>query len=53
MTEDNAEAGPGSDGRAPVSCYGPAAVAARHHLGVEPGERLAAVGPLTDALIAP
>jgi uncharacterized protein (DUF302 family) len=43
----------GGDGRTRVSYYDPAAVAARHHLGAELGERLAAVDPLTDALIAP
>ena len=42
----------GDDGRTQVSYYDPAAVAARHHLGAELGERLAAVDPLTDALIA-
>ncbi|HTW03251.1 MAG TPA: DUF302 domain-containing protein [Streptosporangiaceae bacterium] len=42
----------GDDGRTQVSYYDPAAVAARHHLAAELGERLAAVDPLTDALIA-
>ncbi|HUA29481.1 MAG TPA: DUF302 domain-containing protein [Streptosporangiaceae bacterium] len=43
----------GDDGRTRVSYYDPAAVAARHDLGPELGARLAAVDPLTDALIAP
>jgi uncharacterized protein (DUF302 family) len=43
----------GDDGRARVSYYDPAAVAARHNLGAELGGRLAAVDPLTDALVAP
>ncbi len=41
----------GDDGRTRVSYYAPAALAARHHLGAGLAEKLAAVGPLTDALV--
>ena len=43
----------GDDGRANVSYYAPAALAARHHLAADLGARLAGIDPLTDALVAP
>jgi uncharacterized protein (DUF302 family) len=39
------------DGRASVSYYGPAALAARYSLSDDLAARLAAIDPLTDALI--
>ena len=35
-----------------VSYYAPATLAARHHLSADLAERLAGIGPLTDALVA-
>jgi len=40
-------------GQAKVSYYGPAVLAARHHLGPDLAARLAGIDPLTDALVAP
>jgi uncharacterized protein (DUF302 family) len=40
-------------GQTKVSYYAPATLAARHHLGTELAARLAAVDPITDALVAP
>lgn len=40
-------------GQAKVSYYAPATLAARHHLSADLAARLAAVDPITDALIAP
>jgi uncharacterized protein (DUF302 family) len=40
-------------GRTTVSYYAPAALAARHHLGAGLAGNLAAIDPLTDALVAP
>ena len=43
-----------ADGRqAKVSYYSPAALAARHQLSADLAAKLASIGPLTDALIAP
>jgi len=39
--------------RAKVSYYSPAALAARYQLSAELAAKLASIGPLTDALIAP
>jgi uncharacterized protein (DUF302 family) len=39
-------------GQTKVSYYAPAAIAARHHLGADLAARLAAVDPITDALVA-
>jgi uncharacterized protein (DUF302 family) len=41
------------DGRAKVSYVAPAALAARYDLSDELAARLAGIGPLTDALVAP
>jgi len=41
------------DGRASVSYYGPAAIAARYSLSSELAAKLAGIDPLTDALVAP
>jgi hypothetical protein len=38
---------------AKVSYYAPATLAARHHLSADLAARLAAVDPITDALVAP
>jgi uncharacterized protein (DUF302 family) len=40
-------------GQTTVSYDAPAALAARHHLSADLAARLAGIGPLTDALIAP
>jgi uncharacterized protein (DUF302 family) len=40
-------------GQTKVSYYAPATLEARHHLGAELAARLAAVDPITDALVAP
>jgi len=40
-------------GQTNVTYYAPAALAARHHLSPELAARLAAIDPLTDALVAP
>jgi uncharacterized protein (DUF302 family) len=40
-------------GRTKVSYVAPATLAARHHLSAELAGRLAAVDPITDALVAP
>ncbi|MGC1284282.1 MAG: DUF302 domain-containing protein [Streptosporangiaceae bacterium] len=40
-------------GQTKVSYYAPATLAARHHLSADLAARLAAVDPITDALIAP
>ena len=40
-------------GQTKVSYYAPATLAARHHLGADLAGRLAAVDPITDALVAP
>jgi uncharacterized protein (DUF302 family) len=40
-------------GRTKVSYYAPATLAARHHLGADLAARLAAVDPITDALVVP
>jgi len=40
-------------GQTKVSYYAPATLAARHHLGDDLAARLAAVDPITDALVAP
>ena len=40
-------------GRTTVSYDDPAAVAGRHHLSADLAARLAGIGPLTDALVAP
>jgi len=40
-------------GQTKVSYYAPATLAARHHLGADLAARLAAVDPITDALVAP
>jgi uncharacterized protein (DUF302 family) len=40
-------------GQAKVSYYAPATLAARHHLSADLAARLAAVDPITDALVAP
>jgi uncharacterized protein (DUF302 family) len=39
--------------QAKVSYYSPAALAARHQLSADLAAKLASIGPLTDALIAP
>ncbi|HZV10787.1 MAG TPA: DUF302 domain-containing protein, partial [Novosphingobium sp.] len=41
------------DGQTKVSYYGPAALAARYGLSADLEAKLAAIDPLTDALIAP
>ena len=41
------------EGQTKVTYYAPAALAARHHLDADLATRLAAVDPLTDALVAP
>ena len=41
------------EGQTKVTYYAPATLAARHHLDADLATRLAAVDPLTDALIAP
>jgi uncharacterized protein (DUF302 family) len=41
------------DGQTKVSYYGPAALAARYDLNADLEAKLAAIDPLTDALIAP
>jgi uncharacterized protein (DUF302 family) len=41
------------DGQTKVSYYGPAALAARYDLSADLAAKLAAIDPLTDALIAP
>jgi len=41
------------DGQTKVSYYGPAALAARYDLNADHEAKLAAIDPLTDALIAP
>jgi uncharacterized protein (DUF302 family) len=41
------------EGQTKVTYYGPAALAARHHLNAGLAARLAAIDPLTDALVAP
>jgi uncharacterized protein (DUF302 family) len=40
-------------GQTKVSYYAPATLEARHHLGADLAARLAAVDPITDALVAP
>ena len=40
-------------GQTKVSYYAPATLAARHHLSTDLAARLAAVDPITDALVAP
>jgi len=40
-------------GQTKVSYYPPATLAARHHLSADLAARLAAVDPITDALVAP
>jgi uncharacterized protein (DUF302 family) len=40
-------------GQTKVSYYAPATLAARHHLSADLAARLAAVDPITDALVAP
>ena len=40
-------------GHTKVSYYAPATLAARHHLSADLAARLAAVDPITDALVAP
>jgi uncharacterized protein (DUF302 family) len=40
-------------GQTKVSYYTPATLAARHHLSADLAARLAAVDPITDALVAP
>jgi uncharacterized protein (DUF302 family) len=40
-------------GQTKVSYHAPAALAARHHLAADLAEKLAGIGPLTDALVAP
>jgi uncharacterized protein (DUF302 family) len=40
-------------GQTKVSYYAPATLAARHHLSADLAPRLAAVDPITDALVAP
>jgi len=40
-------------GETKVSYYAPGALAARHHLSADLAPRLAAVDPITDALVAP
>jgi uncharacterized protein (DUF302 family) len=41
------------EGQTKVTYYAPAALAARHHLDPDLAAKLAVVGPLTDALVAP
>jgi uncharacterized protein (DUF302 family) len=41
------------EGQTKVTYYAPATLAARHHLDADLAARLAAVDPLTDALVAP
>jgi uncharacterized protein (DUF302 family) len=41
------------EGQTTVSYYAPAAIAARYELPAELAANLAAIGPLTDALVAP
>jgi uncharacterized protein (DUF302 family) len=41
------------DGQTKVTYYGPAALAARYDLGADLTAKLAAIDPLTDALVAP
>jgi uncharacterized protein (DUF302 family) len=41
------------EGQTKVTYYAPAALAARHHLNEDLAAKLAVVGPLTDALVAP
>jgi len=41
------------EGQTKVTYYAPATLAARHHLDADLATRLAAVDPLTDALVAP
>jgi uncharacterized protein (DUF302 family) len=41
------------EGQTKVTYYGPAALAARYHLSADLVARLAAIDPLTDALVAP
>jgi uncharacterized protein (DUF302 family) len=41
------------DGQTKVSYYGPEALAARYDLGADLAAKLAAIDPLTDALVAP
>ena len=41
------------DGQTNVTYYAPAALAGRHHLTPDLAARLAGIGPLTDALVAP
>ncbi len=41
------------EGRTKVTYYSPAALAARHHLNADLMTKLATIGPLTDALVAP
>ena len=40
-------------GQTKVSYYAPATLAARHHLSADLAARLAAIDPITDALVAP
>lgn len=40
-------------GQTTVSYYDPRALADRHHLSADTAARLAGIGPLTDALVAP
>jgi uncharacterized protein (DUF302 family) len=40
-------------GETKVTYYAPASLAARHRLGAELAAKLAGIGPLTDALVAP
>jgi uncharacterized protein (DUF302 family) len=41
------------DGQTKVTYYGPAALAARYDLNADLTAKLAAIDPLTDALVAP
>jgi uncharacterized protein (DUF302 family) len=41
------------EGQAKVTYYAPATLAARHHLSPDLAAKLAAIDPLTDALVAP
>jgi uncharacterized protein (DUF302 family) len=41
------------EGQTRVTYYAPATLAARHHLNADLATKLAVIGPLTDALVAP
>ena len=41
------------EGQTKVTYYAPATLAARHHLSADLAAKLAVIGPLTDALVAP